>query len=263
MRAGAGVVASCCADHGGPGVASLAVATPGEQGSRVPWPAEWRRPGPCFPCKVYLNHAQRARAAQHATWGAFRAPGKGLAAGYVKPKKTLRNGDGVKNLLIIAAVGAGKVLMWHAVEGGRWNEQAAADMYTGPLKGALRQEYPERRSHLVLEDNDPTGFKSSKGVAAKKEAKIDILAIPKRSPDLSVLDYAIWQQINKRMRAQEKNWPNGKRETRQQYTARLSRTAKRLPSDFINKSIGDMRRRCKRLLEAKGRFFEEGGKGGQ
>ena len=44
--------------------------------------------------------------------------------------------------------------------------------------------------------------------------------------------------------------------------SRLRRTAKNLPKEFIVNSIGDMRRRCQRLLEAKGHFFEEGGKGG-
>ena len=35
--------------------------------------------------------------------------------------------------------------------------------------------------------------------------------------------------------------------------------ALRLPANFINGSIKDMRRRCARLLEAKGGHFEEGG----
>ena len=37
--------------------------------------------------KVYLNADGRKKAAQHATYGAYRAPGQGLAQGYVKPKK--------------------------------------------------------------------------------------------------------------------------------------------------------------------------------
>ena len=215
--------------------------------------------GKCF--QVYLNHAQRVHAAQHATFGAYRAPGKGLTAGYVKPKKSLKTGK-KKNLLVIAAVGAGKVLMWHAVPTGRWSGQAAADVYSGPLKKALSAEYAQKRKHVVLEDNDPTGFKSTKGEDAKKASKIEVFAIPKRSPDLNVLDYSVWKEVNRRLRKQEKNWPSEKRETREAYKARLRRTAKNLPKEFILKSIGDMRRRCQRLLEAKGHFFEEGGRGG-
>ena len=39
-----------------------------------------------------------------------------------------------------------------------------------PIIKALKGTYPERKSAAVLEDNDPSGFKSSKGVAAKAEA---------------------------------------------------------------------------------------------
>ena len=104
-----------------------------------------------------------------------------------------------------------------------------------------------------------SGFKSSKGVAGKIAAKIHAFEIPRRSPDLNVLDYAIWKEINRRMRLQEQKWPRGKREARGQYLTRLRRTALRLPKAFITKSIGDMHRRCKRLLAAKGGFIEEGG----
>ena len=46
-------------------------------------------------------------------------------------------------------------------------------------------------SWTVLEDNDPTGFKSTAGKNAKRESKIKVFAIPKRSPDLNVCDYAL------------------------------------------------------------------------
>ena len=50
-----------------------------------------------------------------------------------------------------------------------------------------------------------------------------------------------------------------KRESRESYMARLRRTAVRLPPAVISRSIVDMRRRCEKLLEAKGDHFEEGG----
>ncbi len=108
----------------------------------------------------------------------------------------------------------------------------------------------------------PTGFKCLKAKDAKTEVGIEPFVIPKRSPDLSVLDYAIWSQVNRRLRKQEKNWPKTKRETRLQYTARLRRTATRLPPAFVKKSIEDMKRRCQRLYAAKGGYFEEGGRRG-
>ena len=207
--------------------------------------------------KVYLNADGRKKAAQHATYGAYRAPGQGLAQGYVKPKKTLLTNPGARNELILAAVGNGKMMMWHKCA--RWNGAAAKAMYTGPLAKALKKAYPTKSKFIVLEDNDPSGFKSSKGVAGKIAAKIHAFEIPRRSPDLNVQDYAIWKEINRRMRLQEQKWPRGKREARGQYLTRLRRTALRLPKAFITKSIGDMHRRCKRLLAAKGGFIEEGG----
>ena len=208
--------------------------------------------------KTYLTPAARTQAAQHRTFGAFRAPGQGLSGGYVKPKQGMAYNTGSKSCLVMGAVGRGKVLLWHAVPGGRWSGQAAADMYKGALKTALAKTWPRKRAHVVLEDNDPTGFQSSKGKAAKTESGINTFAIPKRSPDLNPMDYSIWSEINRRMRRQELKWTRNKRETRAQYLTRLRRTATNLPSSFITKAVGDMRRRCKLLLAAEGRYFEEG-----
>lgn len=69
------------------------------------------------------------------------------------------------------------------------------------------------------------GFKSKKGKAAKDAVGIKIFNIPKRSPDLNVLDYSIWKEVNSRMRAQEATWNAKKRETRKEYLERLKKTA--------------------------------------
>jgi hypothetical protein len=211
--------------------------------------------------QVYLNGKERDRAARHATFGAFRSPGKGLARGYVKPSKSLKHNTGAASALVQAGIVNGKVGMWYQAQGGRWSGDAAVKMYGGPLVKALKKAYPTKRSYNLLEDNDPTGYKSKKGVAAKDEMGIKLFAIPKRSPDLSICDYALWKEVNKRMRTTEKAWANNKRESRVNYLARLRRTATRLPRPFVLKCIGDMKRRCLRLYEAKGFHFEEGGKG--
>ena len=115
-------------------------------------------------------------------------------------------------------------------------------------------------SFQVLEDNDPTGFKSTAGIRAKKSAKIKVFAIPPRSPDLNVMDFAIWRAINVKMRTQERKFPRSKRETRTAYIARLRRAAHSLPKKSINKAIAGMKRRCKLIYDAKGGHIEEGGK---
>ena len=90
--------------------------------------------------------------------------------------------------------------------------------------------------------------------------KIKVFAIPKRSPDLSVCDYALWKQVNAVMRRQEARFHRSKRETRVQFIERLKRAARGLTTTFINNSIGDMVWRCKRCYEAQGGHFEEGGR---
>ena len=84
---------------------------------------------------------------------------------------------------------------------GKWSGKAAAEMYAGPLRRALeREEYPHVRGcWRVLEDNDPAGYKSSKGMAAKAAAGIETLDLPKRSPDLNPLDFSFWAAANQKM----------------------------------------------------------------
>ena len=149
------------------------------------------------------------------------------------------------------------MMMWHYVPDGRWNGGAAVDMYTTHLKNALTNAWGGKRSFDVLEDNDPIGFKSGKGIRAKSAVGIMAFVIPKRSPELRVCDYAIWKEVNTRMRRQGLKRPKAKRESRNACLGLLRRTAFRLSADFINKSIGEMKRRCQRLYDAKGGFFEE------
>ena len=102
---------------------------------------------------------------------------------------------------------------------------------------------------------------AKKGIQAKIDSGIQVFAIPKRSPDLNVCDYALWKQVIRQMRAQEAKWSKSKRETRDEYLGRLRRTALSLPRQFVMDAVGDMKRRCQRLFAAKGGLFEEGGRG--
>ena len=83
--------------------------------------------------------------------------------------------------------------------------------------------------------------------------------IPKRSPQLNMCDYALWKEVDKRMRSQEKRFLPSFRESRVAFLKRLRRTAMRLPAAFINSSLKNMKVRCQRLAAAKGGHFEEGG----
>jgi hypothetical protein len=125
---------------------------------------------------------------------------------------------------------------------------------------ALKTRYRGRSSFVILEDNDPTGNMSKKGLAAKTAMRLNTLKIPKRSPDLNVLDYAVWAEVEKRLRRQERKMGADKHETRAQFEQRLDRTARQLPASFINDAIGNIQKRCQLLHKAQGGLFEEGGR---
>ena len=81
--------------------------------------------------------------------------------------------------------------------------------------------------------------------------------LPKRSPDLNVLDYSLWRAINVRMRAQEASFPSGMRETQAEFLARLRKTALGLPQREVGKAVQDMRRRVAMVLARNGKLFNE------
>lgn len=209
--------------------------------------------------KVATTAAGRKLLAKRAVRGVYRQKGKSLRPGHVKPNQKQHLSLGVKGILKAGGVGDGKVLVWHTIDGA-WSGDQAAALYANVVHPALKGQYPGKRKFCILEDNDPTGNRSNKGVRAKQAANLDVLHIPKRSPDLNVMDFSIWSEVERRMRRQEKNWPATKRETRAAYERRLNTTAKRLPPEFINRSVSDLKRRCERLYEAKGGLFEEGGR---
>ena len=159
---------------------------------------------------------------------------------------------------MLVGVGSGRVLLWEYTDGRRWSGSVAAEMYKGPIKAVLEKAYPNKAKFKILEDNDPTGFRSKAGIAAKQKAGLSVLEILRRSPELNMCDYALWQEVNKRMRKQEKRCAPGFRESRANFLMRLRRTALRLPSSFINTSLKNMKQRCQKLVDAEGGHIEEG-----
>ena len=97
---------------------------------------------------------------------------------------------------------------------------------------------------------------------AKKSAKISAFEVPTRSPDLSVMDYAVWKAIGDKMRKQERKFPRSKRETRAAYIALLRRAALALPKLVNREAICNMRRRCQLIFAAKGGHIQDGGRHG-
>ena len=205
---------------------------------------------------VYTTEKGRSYAAKRVARGTFRKAGEGLAKGHVKPKNNLKFNTGAQSLNVAAAISAERTLMFHVIDG-RWNSESASDMYRNKLAPALRKAFPTKRRFLLLEDNDPSGYKSRAGKEAKAAMRIDVLELPRRSPDLNPLDYGYWSEVNRRMRSQERSFTRSFRETRKAYTARLRRTALRLPATFLNRLVRSMKRRCVALSSVDGNDFEE------
>ena len=72
----------------------------------------------------------------------------------------IKYNTGAPGVQVLASVGNGKVLLWEYSEG-QWGGEAASAAYRGPIAKVLKSEYPGRKSFTILEDNDPSGFKSS------------------------------------------------------------------------------------------------------
>ena len=208
---------------------------------------------------MYLDKAAREHAARRSVRGAYRDGGSAVRPDLVKPKGTIKYP--VKSVQVTAAVVKGRLRMWKYCEG-RWNSRAAAAMYSGPLVRTLRKAFPDiarqgRSKWLVLEDNDPAGYKSRAALAAKTQSKIDTMNLPPRSPDLNVLDYSIWHEINVRMRKQEAAFDPDKKETVDEYLKRLRHTAVSLPTAIVTRAVGDMKRRVALVQKSRGGLINE------
>ena len=157
-----------------------------------------------------------------------------------------------------AAVIHGRIRIWKYVEG-KWNANAAVAMYQ-ELSKVLKSAYPCHRGRFtVIEDSDPTGYKSAKAIANKAELAIVTDDLPKRSPVLKVLDYCLWHEIAGRMRVQERGFRKNKVESVPQFKQRLRKTAlgPPVPQALVKKVVADMKRRCRIISDRRGQLFTE------
>ena len=93
------------------------------------------------------------------------------------------------------------------------------------------------------------GYKSKKGVAAKRELGIMAVETPRYSPDLNPLDFSLWEEVERHTLERS---PMKENETVASYKARLRRVALRLTEAVVRKAVADMRRRAQAIVDAKG-----------
>jgi len=127
------------------------------------------------------NTAAAHRLCQQKVRGALRTRQEGLARGFTKPSLSKHKFNPGGHVHILAGICGEKVVLWEEI-GGKRCGQRAADMYAGPIKKALERRRPGKRSWLIMEDNDPAGFKSSKGKGSKKANHMKTMDQPAYSP---------------------------------------------------------------------------------
>ena len=60
---------------------------------------------------------------------------------------------------------------------------SAFGRYNRVIKKVLKNQRGDKDKYLLLEDHDPTGYKSKKAIEAKREQNIELVPWPKYSPD--------------------------------------------------------------------------------
>ena len=151
------------------------------------------------------------------------------------------------SLYFLAGISNCNVVLWNYFNGG-WNGDVAAGFYRGPIIKALRRHHGHKAKYHILEDNDPTGYKSTAAMQAKEELKITTEPFPRYSPDLNPLDYFLWEEVENRMKAGDPNRP----ETLDEFKVRLRKTAMSIPQHVIRDGILSVNGRIEGCYKNKG-----------
>ena len=177
----------------------------------------------------------------------LRTQSEGVKPECVKPcrKKNKMNTGAYAN--VCGGIVNGRIAMWEYLPK-RWNGDVATALYKGAIIKTLRRRRGVKRTYKLIEDNDPTGYKSSKGKGAKKELGIKAVPMPRYSPDLNPLDFSLWSLIERKM---IEGTPK-KVESVDQYKARLRRTAFGLPKSVVTRAVSSMPKRMRAVVAAKG-----------
>ena len=180
----------------------------------------------------------------------IRTRGEGLSKGFTKPsaaKKQRINPGAYVN--VVGGIVGGRIRLWHYLpKKRRLNAKMAVEVYEGLVKKVLARCCGRRtKKYLILEDNDPAGYKSNAALKRKRELGIEAIEFPPYSPDLNPLDFSLWHEIEERMLQRAP-----KKETVGEYKKRLRRTALALPGRVVLKAVADIRVRAAMIVEAEG-----------
>ena len=171
---------------------------------------------------------------------------EGLAANFTKPKEKAHRRNLGGSVNVCAGISNCRIVLWEYYS--KWNGDVAAEMYRVPISKTLKKERGVKSSYILIEDNDPSGYKSSKAMSEKRRLHIRAVPWPRYSPDMMPLDFSLWACISKRVR---ESAPRG-RESVASFKARLRRVALGTPSAVVRAAVEAMRSRARRIADAKG-----------
>jgi transposase len=183
--------------------------------------------------------------------GQIRTRAEGLSEGFTKPNSRKHRSNPGASVSICAGIVNNKIRLWQELPK-TWNGEEAAKLYSGPILKTLQKHRGKKRSYTVLEDNDPTGYKSNKGKKAKEQAGIAPIEFPKYSPDLNPLDFTIWNEIERKMMASKIK----RLETEAEYKKRLRRTAMSLSENYIKKAMASVWKRAQMVIDEEGGYIK-------
>ena len=188
------------------------------------------------------SHLKRLRVRGH-----LRKKSEGLQKGFTKPDKKKHRMNTGGNAHLCAGIIGGRVRIWHYLPH-TWNGRTAAALYKDVVAPALKRHRGVKGRYVVLEDNDPTGFKSGKAVAEKAAAHIETLQFPRYSPDLNPCDFSLWEEVETRMASQAAP----RRETATSFKARLRKTAMSIPEPVIRGMLKSIKGRVQSIYDRGG-----------
>ena len=177
--------------------------------------------------------------------GHLRTKKEGLTKGFVRPKSKKNQVNPGARVSVAALIIDCKVRVWYQLPS-RWTAQAACDLYENIILKAMKKYRGEKSSYKLVEDNDPSGFKSKKALEKKKELKINTVPWPRYSPDVMPHDYWLWTEV-----LRQTGEPHAS-ESGASYKARLSKVALGLRKPLVKKAVLRMKEKAAEIVEARG-----------
>ena len=147
----------------------------------------------CTSLKVPRNRSHFSKLQSQAIKGVWRRKGEAELPCAVVHKRSLATNMGLSNLYLSVVLPASGKVFYVKYEG-KWNAKKCTEVY-GKLAKLLQQHVGKKREYRVLQDNDPSGFKTNLAEEFARENSMVMPPVPKYSPDLVVCDFYLHKVV--------------------------------------------------------------------